>query len=84
MGGENRSRLSAGKHLVFIFTQGASDQAFKDIPEKYSRLQEYFNFASFNVIRGCGLFAPDQAAAEFFLQIHKTNIAYFQDFFILS
>ncbi|MFZ5951130.1 MAG: flavodoxin family protein [Candidatus Rifleibacteriota bacterium] len=61
MEGENRSRLSAGKHLVFIFTQGAPEQAFKDIPEKYSHLKDYFNFASFNVIRGCGLFAPDQA-----------------------
>lgn len=59
--GENRSRLAAGKHLVFILTQGAPEGTFKQIPEKYAHLQDYFNFAGYHVLQGCNLFAPDDA-----------------------
>ena len=61
MSGQNRSRLAPGKHLVFVLTQGAPEDAFKQIPEKYSHLQDYFDFAGFHVIHGCNLFAPDDA-----------------------
>lgn len=61
MTGANRSRLAEGKHLVFILTQGAPDSVFKEIPEKYSHLKEYFNFSGFHVIHGGNLFAPGDA-----------------------
>lgn len=64
MSGQNRSRLAAGKHLVFILTQGAPEEAFKQIPEKYAHLQEYFNFAGYHVIHGGNLFAPDDAKSR--------------------
>lgn len=53
---DSKSRLPAGKHLVFIFTQGAPESAFKSIPEKYAHLKSYYNLAGFHVIRGCNLY----------------------------
>jgi len=53
---DSKSRLPAGKHLVFIITQGAPESAFKSIPEKYAHLKSYYNLAGFHVIRGCGLY----------------------------
>ncbi len=61
MSGENRSRLAPGKHLVFILTQGAPEDAFKQIPEKYAHLKDYFNFAGFHTVHGGNLFAPGDA-----------------------
>ncbi len=61
MTGANRSRLPTGKHLVFIFTQGAPEKFFKEIPDKYSHLKEYFNFSGFHIIHGGNLFAPEDA-----------------------
>lgn len=56
LSGENKSRLPAGKHMVFIFTQGAPETAFKEIPEKYSHLKSYFGLAGFHIVRGCSLY----------------------------
>ena len=56
--GKKTSRLASGKHVVFIMTQGAPDEAFKSISEKYAKLKDFFNFESFNVIRGCDLMMP--------------------------
>ncbi len=56
----SKSRLPAGKHLVLIFTQGAPESAFKAVPEKYRMLKDYFQFASYDVIRGCNLAGPEE------------------------
>lgn len=56
MTGANKCRLPKGKQAVFIFTQGAPESAFKEVPEKYAELSGYFGFAGFNAIRGCDLF----------------------------
>jgi multimeric flavodoxin WrbA len=55
MSGPERSRLPKGKKLVFILTQGASEEAFKEIPEKYSQITSYFGYEEFHTIRGCNL-----------------------------
>ncbi len=64
LGSMDKSRLPAGKHLVFILSQGGPDSAFKDIPEKYSRLKLYFNLAGYHVIHGGNLFDCDEVAGR--------------------
>ncbi|GAB4280485.1 MAG: flavodoxin family protein [Candidatus Rifleibacteriota bacterium] len=56
LSGPNKSRLPDGKKVVFIFTQGAPDTAFTEIPEKYSRIMGYFGLDEFHSIHGCNLF----------------------------
>jgi len=50
------SRLSAGKKLVFILTQGNPDQErFADIFERYDYFFKWYGFAESHLIRACGV-----------------------------
>ena len=52
-------RLSPGKKLVFIFTQGNPDEArFAAFPERYRDIFERFGFGDIQIILGAGL-KPD-------------------------
>lgn len=48
--GPQKSRLAAGKKVVFIFTQGAAEGEYAEVPAKYGSLREYFEFAEFHTI----------------------------------
>ena len=53
------SRLSAGKKLVFILTQGNPDQErFADIFGRYDYFFQWYGFADSHLIRGYGLREP--------------------------
>jgi len=50
------SRLSPGKKLVFILTQGNPDQErFADIFERYDYFFKWYGFAESHLIRACGV-----------------------------
>lgn len=73
MSGNNKSRLSQGKKLVFIFTQGAPGSMFADVPVKYGHLRDYFEFAEYHSIHAGDLFESGEVKnhPELLLQVDK-------------
>ncbi len=58
-------RLSAGKKLVFILTQGNPDQEmFADIFERYDYFFKWYGFADSHLIRACGVREPGEVVAN--------------------
>jgi multimeric flavodoxin WrbA len=60
----NPSRLPAGKKAVFITTQGATEEMFKEIHETYKGYFKRTGFESSHHIRGCGVRALGEAEAR--------------------
>jgi multimeric flavodoxin WrbA len=55
------SRLPAGKHLVFVLTQGNPDaEQFKEIFPRHETFMKWLNFDKCHLLRACGL----QAAGD--------------------
>jgi multimeric flavodoxin WrbA len=55
----NPSRLSSGKTLVFILTQGQIDEnQFADVFPKYAYFFKWYGFESSYLIRACGVSNP--------------------------
>lgn len=55
-----KHRLSPGKKLVFIQTQGAGDEMYNDIYPRYNTFFEQLNiFEKAYLIRGCNINNPD-------------------------
>ena len=66
-----RSRLTPGKKLVFVLTQGNSDESqFADIYSSYERLIRIHGFQQNYQLRACGISSPAdlQARPELFAQ----------------
>lgn len=61
---EKKSRLPAGKHLVFILTQGSPANMYKEITDKYSHLKSYYGLAGYHVVRGCDLYDCDEVSGR--------------------
>jgi multimeric flavodoxin WrbA len=58
-------RLSEGKKLVFILTQGNSDQEmFADIFKRYDFFFKWYGFAESRLIRACGVREAGEVAAR--------------------
>jgi multimeric flavodoxin WrbA len=58
----NPSRLTRGKRLVFVATQGQPDESlFADIFPRYERFFKWLGFTKTRLIRACGL-GPDAPA----------------------
>ncbi|MDD5093086.1 MAG: flavodoxin family protein [Dehalococcoidia bacterium] len=55
VGSPFRVRLSEGKTVVFVVTQGADAESFTDLPNRYRFVFDMIGFARIHVIRGCGL-----------------------------
>jgi multimeric flavodoxin WrbA len=56
----NRSRLQAGKTMVFVLTQGMADESgFADVYPRYGAMMEFNGIAETHLIRACGLAKPD-------------------------
>jgi len=57
----NPSRLTPGKKLVFIQTQGNPDETlFNDIFPRYERFFKRYGFEETHLIRACGVRAPGE------------------------
>jgi multimeric flavodoxin WrbA len=55
------SRLPAGKHLVFVLTQGNPDtELFKDIFPRHDTFMKMLNFKECHLLRACGLMAAGE------------------------
>jgi multimeric flavodoxin WrbA len=60
-----KSRLPAGKMLVFIQTQGNPDpKVFAEVFPRYKSIMQYYQFSQTYLIRGCGLNQPDGVLAQ--------------------
>ena len=60
-----KSRLSSGKQLVFIQTQGNPDpKVFADFFSRYKSMLQYYAFNQTYLIRGCGLTNPEDLLAH--------------------
>jgi len=67
-----RSRLTPGKKLIFVLTQGNSDESlFADIYSSYERLIRIHGFQQNYQLRACGISSPAdiQARPELFAQV---------------
>ena len=62
--GINASRLAPGKHLVFIFTQGADKTMFTDVIPKFGQLKQYYGFEEIHTLHGCELNDANDAAKQ--------------------
>lgn len=61
----NKSRLPAGKTLVFIQTQGNPDpKVFAEVFPRYQFILQYYQFSQSYLIRGCGLTTPQDLEAQ--------------------
>ncbi|HEY1406697.1 MAG TPA: NAD(P)H-dependent oxidoreductase, partial [Spirochaetota bacterium] len=61
---ETKSRLSPGKKLLFVLTQGNGDEKlYSDIAQKYSTLIETHGFTEHHQLRVCGI-SPAQNILE--------------------
>ncbi|MBF0102098.1 MAG: flavodoxin family protein [Desulfobacterales bacterium] len=59
----NPSRLSPGKQLVFILTQGQPDEKmFADVFPRYDFFFKWYGYQQSHLIRGCGLNDKDAAS----------------------
>jgi multimeric flavodoxin WrbA len=59
------SRLSEGKKLVFVLTQGNPDQErFADIFERYDYFFKWYGFSESHLIRACGVREAGEVAAN--------------------
>jgi multimeric flavodoxin WrbA len=57
------SRLAEGKKLVFVLTQGATDEKyFADVFPRYSMFMKMYGFGEMHLIRACGLRNPDDVS----------------------
>jgi len=54
----HQSRLSSGKKLVMVLTQGAQPEYFKDVFGRYSSFMSYHGFTESHLIRACNLVEP--------------------------
>ena len=73
----NRSRLSPGKSMVFVQTQGLPDETvFADIFPRYSQMMEFNGIKKSYCIRGCGLSKKDDATGREDLLKRAENLAY--------
>ena len=52
---KHKSRLSGGKTLVFVQTQGEGEERYADILEKYSHSFGWLGFTEFHLIRAWGI-----------------------------
>ncbi len=52
------SRLSEGKKAIFIQTQGAGEEMFKEVPIKYQQILSLFGFSEVKIIRAVDLNDP--------------------------
>ena len=57
----HRSRVAPGKTLVFVQTQGAAAEFFKDVFARYCGIMKIHGFTQAHLIRACGLVASDAA-----------------------
>jgi len=65
MTNSNPSRLSAGKKLVFIQTQGQPEESmYADVFPRYDFFFKWYGFKDNYVIRGCGLMNAGEAEAR--------------------
>lgn len=65
MTNSNPSRLSAGKKLVFIQTQGQPEESmYADVFPRYDFFFQWYGFKDNYVIRGCGLMNAGEAEAR--------------------
>ena len=62
--GGNPSRLSPGKHLVFIFTQGADETLFTDVVPKFKEFKHYYQFEDVHTLHGCRLMDGGDASGR--------------------
>ena len=62
--GPNRSRLATGKHLVFVFTQGADETMFTDVLSKFEQLKFYYGFQAVHLLHGCELMDTKDASGR--------------------
>ena len=60
----NPSRLSPGKKVVFITSQGAPEDMFEDIHTKYKNYFERYGFEETHSIRGCDMREVGDAGAR--------------------
>ena len=61
----NPSRLSPGKELVFIQTQGDPDESkYADIFPRYEYFFKWYGFGETHLIRACGVFGPGEVKAR--------------------
>lgn len=59
----NGSRLSPGKVMVFVQTQGFDDPSvFADVFPRYSEVMKFIGIQEAHLLRGCGFSKPDDAA----------------------
>ncbi len=54
------SKLSEGKKALFVQTQGADEDMFKDVYERYQQYFSVLGFSKVNTIRATGFMDPDQ------------------------
>lgn len=60
---KKRSRLTPGKQLVFVLTQGQPDEKFfAEIFPRYSMFLKGYGFSQMHLIRACGVREPDAAS----------------------
>jgi len=65
MTNSNPSRLSSGKKLVFIQTQGQPEESmYADVFPRYDFFFKWYGFKDNYVIRGCGLMNAGEAEAR--------------------
>ncbi len=60
--GPVRSRLSKGKSMVMITTQGEGEEMFTDIFERYKFMLGFYEYDSIHSIRGGGMLDADEAS----------------------
>lgn len=56
---ENKSRLSSGRHLVFLQTQGESEDKYAGLMDSFSASFKGLGFDQQHLVRACGVRNPD-------------------------
>lgn len=57
-----KSRLTPGKTLVFVQTQGEPESAYGDLMERYAKSFRMLGYGDFHLIRAAGVREPDAVA----------------------
>lgn len=70
----NASRIEKGKKLVFIQTQEAGKESYKDIFKKYSLYFQFYGFEECKLIQACalGLSAEFNGQEDVFKEVEET------------
>ncbi len=61
---EKKSRLSSGRQLVFIQTQGEPEERYRDLMDSYSASFNYLGFEQQHLVRAWGVREPSDVAAN--------------------